>query len=103
MDSLFIYSPLAIKLARNDLKEICEYLAEFGEKPPQRYKESFEAFCVQAANMPYMFSQYEYNDKYRKAVIAFDYLVFYKVEKNGEKVKIYRVLHGKRNIAPLLE
>ena len=52
--------------------------------------------------MPNMFSQYEYNPNYRKAVIAFDYLVFYQVETDSGRVKIYRVLHGKRNINSLI-
>lgn len=92
-----------IRLARDDLKEIREYLAEFGENPPKRFRESFEEFCVHVADMPHMFSQYEQNPVYRKAVIVFDYLVFYQVDENSDTVKIYRALHGKRNIESLIE
>jgi plasmid stabilization system protein ParE len=33
---------------------------------------------------------------------VYDYLVFYKVDEIGGSVKIYRVLHGKRNMMSLL-
>ena len=86
-----------LALARDDLKEIHKYLSEFGESPAKKLRESFENFCVSVADMPYMFGQYEHNQGYRKAVIVFDYLVFYKVDDKSDKIKIYRVLHGKRN------
>ncbi|MCL1940997.1 MAG: type II toxin-antitoxin system RelE/ParE family toxin [Synergistaceae bacterium] len=89
-----------LKLAKDDLKEIHEYLSEFGEDPPCKFRASFEKFCAQAANMPHSYSQYEHAPNYRKAVLAFGYLVFYRAEK--DKVKIYRVLHGKRSVGILL-
>ena len=92
-----------LKLARNDLKEIKEYLMEFGEIPPNKFRKSFEKFCVQIADMPYMSAAYEHNPKYRKATIIYDYLIFYQVDEKMNIIKIYRVLHGKRNTAPLLE
>jgi len=92
-----------IKAARADIWEINEYLFEFGEKPLNKFRESFEKFCSQVSDMPYRFIQYEQNPKYRKAVIAFGYLVFYQVDSAGSMVKIYRVLHGRRNMEPLLE
>jgi len=92
-----------LSLARNDLKEIRLYLMEYGERPPKKFRESFEKFCTQVVSMPNMFSQYEHNQGYRKAVIIFDYIVFYRVDESMGKVMVYRVLHGKRNIRPLLE
>jgi plasmid stabilization system protein ParE len=49
-----------------------------------------------------MFKQYKYNRDYRTAVIAFDYLVFYQVDEKNNKIKVYRVLHGKRNLEELI-
>jgi plasmid stabilization system protein ParE len=92
-----------LKLARNDLKEIREYLMEFGEIPPKKFRDSFEKFCVQVSDMPYMYAEYECNPKYRKAVAVYDYLIFYQVDEKKSIVKVYRVLHGKRKITPLLE
>ena len=90
-----------LKLARNDLKEIRDYLSGFGENPPRKFREDFKRFCSQVAEMPNMYSVYELNSNYRKAVIIYDYLVFYKVEHDKE-IKIYRVLHGRRNAEILL-
>lgn len=92
-----------LKLAQYDLQGIHKYLSDYGENPPKKFRISFEKFSSQVAAMPYMFSTYEYNPLYRRAVIAFDYLVFYQVDENKGLVKIYRVLHGKRNMEPLLD
>ena len=42
---------------------------------------------------------------YRKAVVEYDYLVFYQIEKvdSNERARVYRVLHGKRDILPMLD
>lgn len=92
-----------LKTARDDLKEIHGYLREFGELPPQKFRHSFEEFCSMIAGTPFMFPIYEYNRNYRKAALIYEYLVFYKVDEVSKAVKIYRVLHGKRNVVPLLE
>ena len=90
-----------LSLARDDLKEIRLYLSEYGESPPKKFRDSFEKFCSHIINTPNMFSQYEYNPDCQKAVIIFDYLVFYRVDEG--KVMVYRVLHCKRNAKPLLD
>ena len=90
--------PIVLKLARDDLREIREYLSEFGVNPPKRFRESFEKFCNQVESTPYIYSRYGPNPKYRRAVIKYDYLIFYQVEESNGRVKIYRVLHGKRDI-----
>ena len=92
-----------LSLAKNDLKEIRLLLSECGESPPKKFRESFEKFCAQVVDMPHMFSKYEQNSNYRKAVIIFGYLVLYKVDESKGKIMIYRVLHSKRNIVPLLD
>ena len=92
-----------LALARDDLREIHEYLlSEYGGNPPVKFRASFEKFCSQVVNMPQMYSNYRYNPQYRSAVIAYDYIVFYKVNENADAVEVYRVLHGKRSIQPLL-
>jgi len=92
-----------LSLAKSDLEEIRLLLSEYGESPPKKFRASFEKFCTQAVNMPHMFSKYEHNPDYRKAVIVFGYLVLYKVDESKGKVMVYRVVHGKRNIMPLLD
>jgi len=91
-----------LSLAKNDLKDIRSYLSEYGETPPKKFRKSFEKFCSQVVDMPYMFNPYEHDPNYRKAVIIFDYLIFYKVDESKGKVMVYRILHSKRNVKPLL-
>jgi len=97
--------PIVLRLARDDLKEIHDRLAEFGKNPPKKLRESFATFCTNITDLPYMYPIYDQNPAYRKAVIVYDYLVFYQVDKvnNIDRAKVYRVLHGKRDILPLLE
>jgi len=97
--------PIILRLAKDDLKEIHGLLSEYGNIPPKKFRESFEQFCVNVSNMPYMYAQYELIPKYRRAVIEYDYLVFYQVEeKSGEaRAKVYRVLHGKRDMRTLID
>ena len=90
-----------LSLVKSDLREIHLRLSEYGEAPTKKFRESFEKFCAQVVDMPYIFSQCEYSSSYRRAVIIYDYLVFYKVDESKGKVMVYRVLHGKRNIEPL--
>ena len=94
--------PIILKLARDDLKDIHTRLSEYGMNPPVKFRESFERFCNQVEKMPYLYSQYEQNTIFRRAVLAYDYLVFYQVESTG-RVKIYRVLYGKRDILPIMD
>jgi toxin ParE1/3/4 len=96
------YNIAVLLLASNDLQEIYEYLNNFDEKPPKLFRESFDKFIENVSNMPYMFPEYERNLKYRKATLAYEYLVFYRVDEKNNIVKLYRILHGKRNIENLL-
>ena len=91
--------------ANADFFEICETLKEYGENPTAVFMDSFTKFLDNVTTMPLMFPQYSRKPIYRKAPLAYDYLVFYKVAKADKKnstVKIYRILHGKQNIADLL-
>ena len=92
-----------LSLAKNDLREIHLRLSEYGESPTKKLRENFTKFCAQVVDMPFMFGQCDYSPSYRRAVILYDYLVFYKVDESKSMVKVYRVLHGKRNIVPLLD
>ena len=97
--------PTVLRLARDDLKEIHDRLTEFGSIPPKNFRDSFTTFCTNVTNMPYMYPKYDLNPKYRKAVIKYDYLVFYQIEiiNNKDRAKIYRILHGTWDILPLLD
>ena len=88
--------------ANNDLLEIYGALSEFGHNPPDIFAESFYKFLDNVSDMPYMFQKYIRKPKYRKATLAYNYLVFYQVTKKEKTVKVYRILCGKQDIGSLL-
>jgi len=88
--------------ANNDLLEICDNLSVFDENLPNLFNESFYKFIDNVSNMPYMYPQYARNPKYRKAALAYNYLAFYQIDKKNNIIKIYRILHGRRNINDLI-
>ena len=92
-----------LSLARDDIRDIHIYLSEFGETQPSKFKESFKKFCVNVSGMPQMYSKYEHNPLYQKAVLIYGYIAFYQVDESGGVVKVHRVLHGKRNVVSLLD
>jgi plasmid stabilization system protein ParE len=96
------YNIAVLLLANDDLREIYESLYDFGEKPQKTFRESFDKFIENVSDMPYMFPEYGRNPKYRKAMLAYEYLAFYRIDKKNNMVKLYRILHGKRNIESLL-
>jgi len=93
---------IILSTAKDDLKEIHGYLSEFGDTPIKKFKQSFIDFISRVEKTPLLYAQYEYNPIYRRAVIEYGYLVFYRVG-DDKTIRIYRVLHGKRDVAPLPE
>jgi len=96
------YNIIVLCEANRDLHEIREYLANMDENPPKKFRKSYEEFVEQVSNMPFIFPQYEFNPRYRKAAVEFGYLIFYCVDKRKKEVVIYRVLNNKQNIENLL-
>ncbi|MCL2321460.1 MAG: type II toxin-antitoxin system RelE/ParE family toxin [Oscillospiraceae bacterium] len=87
--------------AKTDLKEIRRYLSDYGTVPKQKIKESFNTLIKNLADNPFIYSVYDDNQKYRKAVIEYGYLVFYTVE--NKIVRIQRVLNDRQNVIRIIE
>ena len=95
------YDVKLLSLAETDIDEICKYLSQFYPGTPGRFLDVLEENFINVSLNPYMYPIYEYNKEYRKIVTG-DYLVFYKIDKENKLVKVYRILHGKRNINTIL-
>lgn len=89
---------IVLKTAINDVNEIHEALVEYGSGPSDKFKLSFKKFCTQVVVTPFMYPEYAPVPDYRRAVLEYGYLLFYKVDIKYGIVKIYRVLHGKRKV-----
>jgi addiction module RelE/StbE family toxin len=97
-----VYEVKLLRKAAKDIEEICQYLSQFYPGTPGRFLDELEKTLDGLAQNPYMSVEYEGNKAYRRLIVQ-DYLVFYKIAKPGRVVKIYRVLHGKRNTGEFLE
>ena len=96
------YDVKLLGLAESDIDEICVYLSQFYPSTPSKFLDELEENFKNVSLNPYMYQKYEYNKDYRKIVTG-DYLVFYKIDNENNLVKVYRILHGKRNISTILE
>ena len=92
-----------LESAESDLRIIREILKEYGKTPTVNFRKSLSQFRRHVSKMPLMYPEYEYNSAFRAAVLVYDYIVFYKVDEAANMVRIFRILHGNRNIAEILE
>lgn len=87
--------------AKNDLKEIWSYIAEYNSTSADRILRTFkEKFQLLAENPKIGKSQDDFIVNLRSFSFK-KYVIFYFPTENG--VEIYRVLHGARNIEDLFE
>ncbi|MFP3041032.1 type II toxin-antitoxin system RelE/ParE family toxin [Treponema primitia] len=96
------YEVKLLKRAIEDIDGICQYLSQFYPGTSGRFLDDLERAIEGLAQNPYMYVEYENNKTYRRMIVN-DYLVFYKTFKTGKTIRIYRVLHGKRNIEAFLK
>ena len=90
-----------LKRAEKDLDEILSYKAKFYAGTADRFLDELEAVLDNIAGNPHVYQVYIHNDRYRRAVVM-DHLLFYRVHEKPHTVKVYRVLHGKRDIEKYL-
>jgi len=95
------YEVKLLSLAEKDIDEICSYLSQFYPGTPGRFLDALEKSFDNLSLNPNMFPKYEYNKEYRKMVVG-DFLTFYKADAANNQVYVYRILHGKRNVATIL-
>ena len=86
-----------LDLAREDVKEIKAYLAQFYPSTPAKFLSALKEQIGNLAENPYMYEAYDGNPSFRRMVVS-NYLVFYKVDDEKKTIAIHRVLHGSRDI-----
>jgi len=96
------YDVKLLNLAESDIDDICRYLSQFYPGTPSKFLDTLDESFNNVSFNPYMYPKYKYNKEYRK-IVADDYLVFYKIDKDNNLVKVYRILHGMRNISTIIE
>jgi plasmid stabilization system protein ParE len=88
--------------AKEDLKGIRAYLAQFGKEPPRKLREGFTRFVSLVSDNPRIFKKLECDGRYREGAVAFNYVAIYRASDDGSSAKVYRVLHSSRDIAKYL-
>ncbi|GHV07748.1 hypothetical protein FACS189485_18480 [Spirochaetia bacterium] len=97
-----VYELKLLKRAAADIENICRYLSQFYPGTAGRFLDALEQSLDGLTQNPYMYAAYERNKTYHRAIVQ-DYLVFYKIFKSSKAIRVYRVLHGKRNIEYFLK
>ena len=88
--------------ANVDLDGIWDYLAAEASPAIADFviARLFEALN-RAAENPLMYAQTEYGGRPRR-INVFEYAIFYEPSPTGDGILVWRVLHGKRNLARLI-
>lgn len=98
------FSIRLLSIAEQDLLDIVEYVAAENLSAAHHIAERLEQGLQQLQQYP-LLGKVPADPKLARmgyrVLIADDYLVFYKVR--GKTVLVYRIIHGARDILPLLE
>jgi plasmid stabilization system protein ParE len=77
-----------------DIIRIDEALSDYPSKATRIFQE-MDRKVTDLEDMPYMWPVYHAKPEYRKMILE-DHLLFYKVDEDDHKVRIYRVLYDKK-------
>ena len=91
-----------LPLAKDNVREIKQYLARFYPNTPKRFTASLKNALEGLKTMPYMYPAYEKLPPFRKMVVA-RYLVFYTVDDEQKLITIHRVLPGSWDVEKHLQ
>jgi len=95
------YKIVYLPIANRDIIRIDDVLFEYPSKAKRIFNE-LDSKVTSLGEMPYMWPVYQANTEYRRMILE-DHLLFYKVDEDEHKVKIFRILYGKMNIPEYLE
>jgi len=90
-----------LPIANRDIIRIDDALIDYPNKAKRIFQE-MESKVADLKEMPYMWPVYQAKPEYRRMILE-DHLLFYKVDDNEHKVRVYRVLYDKMNIQEYLE
>ena len=85
----------------DDLAVVMAYLSQYSDSAPSRFKDHLFERIEKVKTMPEMYATYSFAPEYRHIVID-RYIVIYRVEKEGRKIYMYRLLHGAQDIQSYL-
>ena len=90
------YKLTYLPIFNRDILQISKALADYPKKARRIFQE-MEKKLLALEDMPYLWAVYSVNPKYRQMVLE-DHLLFYLVDENECKVRVYRVLYDRVDI-----
>ena len=94
--------PKLLKLAERDVEDILEHKAMYYPGTTGRFIDDMEKVLDNISQYPLMYPVYENNPRYRRATIN-EYLLFYRVFNDSRNVRVYRILHSKRDLTKFIK
>ena len=94
------YNAVYLPVASRDIIRINKALSNYPRKAKRLFQE-IEKKIKMLEIAPYMWPEYQIKPVYRRMVLE-DHLLFYIVDENEQKIKVYRVLYCRMDIAKLL-
>ena len=88
------YKIIYLPIAAQDLQDIAAYLSRFYKNTLPNFISELERSISNLTVMPNMGVEY----KHFRSIAVSDYLIFYMVDDSTRTVRIYRILHGTRDI-----
>jgi len=85
-----------LPIFNSDILRITEVLADYPKKAKRIFKE-MEKKLLMLEDMPNMWAVYHANPKYRQMILE-DHLLFYFVDEDERKIKVYRILYEKMDV-----
>jgi len=95
------YKAIYLPVADRDIIRIDDALKEYPNKAKRIFQE-MDSKVTDLEIMPYMWPVYQAKPEYRRMILE-DHLLFYKVDEDENKVRIYRILYDKMDIPEHLE
>ena len=89
--------------AQADILQIDAYLYEHSPAAADKFAESIERLTDTLLQHPFMFPVYEDNPYFRHMVLPYKYRLFYHLDEETGVIKIYRILHGMRDVSGIME
>jgi plasmid stabilization system protein ParE len=89
--------------AKADYLNIRAALLTYGTIPASKFRNTYKKFQTHVKKMPEMYPVCEYDPVFRTAVLIYDYILFYEIDKAANMVIIHHILHGSRNIAEIIK
>ena len=82
--------------ARRDIGEIYDWIAANNPSAAQRVEDRIRRVCESLSDFPYAAAATDEPGIYRLPLVRYPYTIFYRVDRERNRVEIARVVHGRR-------